>query len=157
MGSEQWKGRTIRVARNQQSSSQPQSLMGCRDTRTHTHTEAHTFILLGPRYLNICLQCPGWTDLLWSHGQKCSDSSSSSIAPSFFLLHSIFTTGLFALLPLAPLCDWPGVCADCGEEEMKDAERHIQDRGKRSLTTLTTPWLLKFQSWLCLITPLTSL
>lgn len=57
---------------------------------------------------------------------------------SFFLLHSIFTTGLFALLPLTPLLDWPGVCADCGEEEMKDAERHIRDGGKRSLTTLTT-------------------
>lgn len=41
MGSEQWKVRTIQVARNQQSSSQPQSLMGCSDPQSWTHI--HTF------------------------------------------------------------------------------------------------------------------
>lgn len=75
--------------------------MGCRDPqgciRTHTHT--HTLVLLDPKYT-------GWTVLVsWAEMFRFNLFLRLY---SFFLLHSFFTAGLFALLPLAPLWGWPG-------------------------------------------------
>ena len=85
MGSEQWEVRTIQVARNQQSAAKFDGLQRSPELNAHTHTHTHihrrTFRLLGLSYINICLQRSG---LVWSHGQKCSDWTSSSISAAFF-------------------------------------------------------------------------